>query len=447
MSNNLWNQVLSKLQREINRQAFNTWFENSEGNEIRAGYIQIKVEDDIALKHIETTYNNSIKKILKNITNSDYIIEYITDDFIPEKESIDTNTENILKDKYKQENDSNNYNINPNYTFENFVKGNNNQLAHAVSLSVAKSPGKNVNPFFIYGQPGVGKTHLLHAIGNEILKTMPYKKIMYIAAETFINDFILAIVNQTTESFKIKYRTVDVLLIDDIQFLEKKVETQNEFFHTFNELHNNNKQIIITSDKPPRELSKLEERLKTRFEWGMLTDIQKPDLETREAILRKKAQLENIMISNDIINYIAKNITSSIRALESALNRLKILSEIYNRPITEYDAQKELKVLFDKEISKKITINSIISIVAEKNDVSIEDIKSKSRKSGIVKSRFLAIYLSRKLTDKTTSDIGEAFGGRDHSTIVNAMNNVESEMKKNIEYKEMVETILNEIKQ
>ena len=451
MTDDLWQQVLQKLESEINRQSFNTWFTNTTAQVISDNTIKIKVIDDVASRHIEEYYSEKIKTILFDFKRINFECIFVTDDLKnneeDKKENIEfsTNNNNFIKQPNKYEKKES-LRLNPSYTFENFVIGQNNRLAFAAASAVSKSPAKKYNPLFIYGKPGVGKTHLLHAVGHEILKNMPYKNILYVPSEQFVNEFIFSIMNNTTESFKIKYRNVDILMIDDIQFIEKKEETQNEFFHTFEALHQNDKQIIISSDRPPRELSTLEERLKTRFEWGMITDIQPPNLETREAILQNKARMENITISSDVINYIARRIKSSIRALESALTRLKMISEVYNEPITIHHAQNNLKDIFDNDTSKKLTVEDIMANIAEKENVTVEQLKSKSRQSRIVKPRFISMYLSRKLTNLTTTDIGAKFGGRDHSTVVNAINKIENDIHKNTELKEYLDYLVDELK-
>jgi chromosomal replication initiator protein len=336
--------------------------------------------------------------------------------------------------------------LNPNYTFEYFVIGPNNQFAHAAAWAVAQHPAKQVNPLFIYGSSGLGKTHLLQAVGHYIIAEKPYLKVLFVSTEQFINEFINSIRNQTQESFKIRYRNVDILLIDDIQFLENKEETQNEFFHTFNALYENKKQIIISSDRPPKQIATLADRLRTRFEWGMITDIQPPNLETREAILRNKAEKMNLNISDEAFYFIARRIKSNIRALEAAVNRLKMVSSFHEGPITTEHAKLHLKELFDTDTDKKITLTDIMQKVSRKYDVTPEEIKSNSRHSRIILPRFTAMYLARKLTDMTTTDIGKEFGDRDHSTVVNAVNKIEENLKNNTEFKEQLEDIIVEIR-
>jgi len=422
------------------------WLKDTEPLSIKGDTLQIKVKDDVAVRHLKDKYLKDIEEIIESTTGKKYSCEFITEiEFKDMEKTIQTET---FTDKQQYSKTENNRisPLNENYTFENFVVGPNNQLAHAAAKSVSRSPATQFNPLFIYGGTGLGKTHLIQAIGHYILQERPYLKVLYIPTEQFINEFIYAIQTNTTHSFKIKYRNVDILMIDDIQFLEKKEETQNEFFHTFNTLYENKKQIIISSDRPPKQIATLADRLRTRFEWGMITDIQTPNLETREAILRNKAAKENIVISDEAFNYIARRITSSIRALESALANLRMVYDIYNEPITMKHIKEHLKHLFDEESSRKVTPNDIITKISDIYSISVEDIISKSRQSKIVTPRFVAMYLTRKLTDMTTTDIGKQFGHRDHSTVVNAINKIEEDMKNDADFKEHIEELKVELR-
>ena len=444
MAKKIWDIVLDNLEKRINRQSFNMWLKDTEPLSINGDVLVIKVNDDVAARHLRDQYQKDIEDIIEATTGKKYKCEFVTkpEQNLPKPENlfVDDNENNNPKTTQLRVPQ-----LNPNYTFENFVIGPNNQLAHAAARSVSRSPATQFNPLFIYGGTGLGKTHLIQAIGHYILKERPYLKVLYIATEQFINEFIYSIQTNTQQSFKIKYRNVDILLIDDIQFLEKKEETQNEFFHTFNTLYDNKKQIVISSDRPPKQIATLADRLRTRFEWGMITDIQTPNLETREAILRNKASKENIQISDEAYNYIARRITSSIRALESALANLRMVYDIHNEIITIRHVKEHLKHLFDEETNKKVTPNDIITKIAGLYDVSVEDIISKSRQSRIVMPRFVAMYLTRKLTDLTTTDIGKQFGDRDHSTVVNAINKIEDDIKNDIEFREQIEELKVEL--
>lgn len=436
----IWNKVLNSLGTVLNKQTFDTWLKDTEVLAISDNSIQIKVSDDVASKHISDNYLNQIQEIIKGFSGKNYLFEFITLNQFESK-----NISNI--DSISEHSKKNNHVINQKYTFENFVIGPNNQLAHAAAIAVAKTPSaKNYNPLFIYGSSGLGKTHLLQAIGNHIISEKPYLKVLYLPTDQFITEFVYSIRTNTMESFKIKYRNIDVLLIDDIQFLEKKEETQNEFFHTFNDLHTNKKHIIITSDRPPKQIATLTDRLKTRFEGGMITDIQPPNIETREAILRNKAEKENIVIPDDVLIYIAKRIKSSIRALEAALNRLKMVNSIYQETISIANAKIHLKDLFDDESNKKISPEDIIVKVASKYEINSEEIISKTRHSKVIIPRFIAMYIMRNIIGMTTVEIGKNFGDRDHSTVVNALKKIEEDMKNNIELKEIVDDIIDELK-
>jgi len=446
LSHRIWDNVLTDLEKKINKQSFSMWLKDTQPLSIKGDILQIKVKDDVAVRHLKDKYLKDIEEIIESTTGKKYSCEFITE--IEYKDMEKTDIKEQFADTLQFNNIENNNKspLNQNYTFENFVVGPNNQLAHAAAKSVSRSPATQFNPLFIYGGTGLGKTHLIQAIGHYILQERPYLKVLYIPTEQFINEFIYSIQTNTQHSFKIKYRNVDILMIDDIQFLEKKEETQNEFFHTFNTLYENKKQIIISSDRPPKQIATLADRLRTRFEWGMITDIQTPNLETREAILRNKAAKENMIISDEAFNYIARRITSSIRALESALANLRMVYDIYNEPITMKHIKEHLRHLFDEETSRKVTPNDIISKVSDVYSISVEDIISKSRQSKIVTPRFVAMYLTRKLTDMTTTDIGKQFGHRDHSTVVNAINKIEEDMKNDPDFKEQIEELKVELR-
>lgn len=447
----IWNTVLHSLEASVNKQSFNMWLKDIEPISISNNILTIKVTDEVTRRHISEQYLNQIYSKLKEITGQNYKCELITSNGLSiESEKKDTQnsvsftinnnqqkTRNIMSDMST---------LNPKYTFENFVIGPNNQYAHAAAYSVSQAPGTQVNPLFIYGSTGLGKTHLLQAIGHYISQEKPYLKILFVSTQDFISEFINAIRNRTPESFQIKYRHVDLLLIDDIQFLENKEETQNEFFHVFNQLHENKKQIVISSDRPPKQIATLADRLRTRFEWGMITDIQAPNLETREAILRDKADKEKLIISDEAFNYIARRIKSNIRALEAAVSKLNMISSFSNQEITIDLVKMHLKELFDVDSNKMVSVTDIIKKVSVKFDVSVEDIKSKSRHSRIIQPRFIGMYLARELAGMTTTDIGKEFGDRDHSTVINACNKIFEDMKNDPEFKELIDDLIIELK-
>lgn len=445
MVTEIWGKVLTTIQSNINKQSFDMWLKDTEPVSLMENIIKVKVTDEVARRHISDNYSTLISTIVKDITGDNIYCEFVTGNGYDSVKEAPVSLSAVAPHGDTPP-DHSTQRLYPKYTFENFVVGPNNQLAHAAAVSVSRSPATQYNPLFIYGGTGLGKTHLMQAIGHYIIKERPYLKVLYVPSEEFLNDFLQSIRTNTISSFKIKYRNVDVLLIDDIQFIEKKEQTQEEFFHTFNTLHNNKKQIVISSDRPPKELSTLEERLRTRFEWGLITDIQPPNLETREAILRNKAERENMNIPDEVLNYIARRIKSSIRALEAALIRLNAVALIENEPISISHAKIHLKDLFDEDTQKKISLSDIMLKVTTKFDVSIEELVSKSRHSKIVQPRFIAMYLARKLTEMTTIEIGKEFGDRDHSTVLNAMNNVERMIKEDEEFQELIDDMLNEMR-
>ena len=334
--------------------------------------------------------------------------------------------------------DENDLPLNPKYVFDTFVVGNSNRFAHAASLAVAESPSRAYNPLFIYGGVGLGKTHLMHAIAHYILNKSPLNRVVYVSSETFTNELINCIKDDRINQFRAKYREKDVLLIDDIQFLEKKERTQEEFFHTFNALYEANRQIIVSSDRPPKELSTLEDRLRSRFEWGLITDIQPPDLETRVAILRKKAQLENLSVPDEALEYIVFRITSNIRELEGALTRLLAYSQLHNAPITIELTQEALHNILPEKKPQPITISRIQSVVAEEFNLRPEDLCARRRTRNLVVPRQIAMYLSRELTDASLPKIGDEFGGRDHTTVIHGCDKVASELENNPELRSLL---------
>jgi len=332
------------------------------------------------------------------------------------------------------------------YTFSTFIVGSSNKFAHAASLAVAANPANAYNPLFIYGASGLGKTHLLTAICNEISKNMPDKYIIFVNGEEFTNELIQAIRYESTRDFHDKYRRADVLLVDDVQFIGGKEQTQEEFFHTFNSLYQDNKQIILTSDRPPKEIKTLEERLRTRFEWGLLADIQPPDFETRTAIIRRKAELLDIDIPTEVSEYIANRLKNNIRQLEGTVKKLKAYKLIQNSPPTLIMAQNAIRDILNDSQPVPVTIDRIISEVGRTYSISPQDIRSNKRSANISSSRQIAMYVVRDITQISMSAIGEEFGGRDHSTVVYATQQVEKRMLKDPRYKEMVEDIIKNIR-
>ena len=435
----IWQETLSLLEKELIRPSFETWIKVLSPLSFENGTFEIGTTRLIVKEWVETRYLSLIRKSMEVILNQPVIISITTvpvdsahpinDPLVPTTPPFElpkspaTNMYSPARTKIEE----NVSPLNPKYTFDSFVIGNSNRFAHAASLAVAEMPAKVYNPFFIYGGVGLGKTHLMHAIGHRILQIHPENKVLYISSEKFTNDFINAIMSGHPESFRNRYRNIDVLLIDDIQFLAKKEQTQEEFFHTFNALHEANKQIIISSDRPPKDIPTLEDRLRSRFEWGLTTDIQSPDLETRIAILRKKALLENITMPNDVIVYISTRIDNNIRELEGAFNRVNAYSFLNRRPITIELAMESLKDLFPKDKTNQVTPQRIQEIVVAHFRIKIEDLVSKRRTRNVTVPRQLAMYLCRELTDWSLPKIGEFFGGRDHTTVIHAYEKVNRE--------------------
>lgn len=336
--------------------------------------------------------------------------------------------------------------LNPKYTFDTFVIGNSNRFAHAASLAVAEAPAQAYNPLFIYGGVGLGKTHLMHAIGHYILDQNPDTKVVYVSSEKFTNELINSIRDDRNNEFRNKYRNVDVLLVDDIQFIAGKESTQEEFFHTFNALHDANKQIIISSDRPPKEIPTLEDRLRSRFEWGLISDIQPPDLETRIAILKKKAKVENIDVPDDVMLYIASKIKSNIRELEGALIRIVAYSSLTNKKITTELAEEALKDIISEDRPREVNVDLIKKIVSDEYKIRIEDFNSRKRTRAIAYPRQIAMYLTRELTDLSLPKIGDEFGGRDHTTVMHAHDKITEDILSSEEFKEKIENIVSNIK-
>lgn len=331
------------------------------------------------------------------------------------------------------------------YTFETFIVGNSNKFAHAASVAVAANPGNAYNPLFIYGSSGLGKTHLLYAICAEIAQNMPDKRIIFVKGEEFTNELINAIYSETTQNFHDKYRQSDILLVDDIQFIGGKESTQEEFFHTFNSLYQDGKQIILTSDRPPKEIKTLEDRLRTRFEWGLLADVQPPDFETRTAILRRKAMMLNFEIPTDVCEYIANRLKTNIRQLEGTVKKLEAFQRLEGRAPTIQNAQTAIRDILYDDQPVPITVDRIITEVGRTYGVSSSDIRSNKRSSTISSARQVSIYVVREITQISLASIGEEFGGRDHSTVSYAIKNVENKLKKDSRYREIVEDIIKNI--
>jgi len=437
---NLWNQALDILETELSKPSFETWLKNTELIAIKKNKAFISVPNEFAKDWLESRYHHLIKGTLELILKEDMLLTFVLPN---EKGSIPIKEENTTN---KQDNYPLPVHLNPKYTFDSFVIGNSNRFAHAASLAVAESPAKAYNPLFIYGGVGLGKTHLMHAIGHYVLSNFPNHKVEYFSSEKFTNELINAIRDDKTVQFRNKYRNIDVLLIDDIQFLEKKERTQEEFFHTFNALHEANKQIIISSDRPPKEISTLEDRLRSRFEWGLITDMQPPDFETRIAILRKKASMESVDLPNEVMVFIANKIQSNIRELEGALIRVAAYASLTNKEMNPELAAEVLKDIVQSAEPKPLTIELIQKVVANHFGLKVEEFKSKKRTRSIAYPRQIAMYISRELTDSSLPRIGEKFGGRDHTTVIHAHDKIAKEIITNHSSIELVNELINKVK-
>ncbi|HCR83203.1 chromosomal replication initiator protein DnaA [Muricomes intestini] len=418
-----WEQILNKMKSEYcsSNIAYNTWVAPLTVYEVTEDTVYILVKLKASLEHIEDKYLLPFKVCVAEVTGKEYEISFVTEDNLIIKEK----KENTAKKK-KSNAIFANANLNPKYTFDTFVVGSNNSFAHAASLAVSESPGEIYNPLFIYGGVGLGKTHLMHSIAHFILENDPTKKVLYVTSETFTNELIdsLKIGKTGNElamtTFREKYRNNDVLLIDDIQFIIGKESTQEEFFHTFNHLHVSGKQIIISSDKPPKDIETLEARLRTRFEWGLIADISTPDYETRMAILRKKEELDGLEryhIPDDVLQYIANNIKSNIRELEGSLNKLIALANLENKPIDIPLAAEALKDMVSPDSNREVTPELIIDVVSEHFNVPIPELKGKKRSAEIVLPRQIIMYLCRTMTETPLKTIGIILGGKDHASV------------------------------
>ena len=444
--NELWGKTLNIIKGEMSEVSFNTWIKSCEPISISLNTIKISVPNSFTQDILEKRYKDLLANSIQAICSKLYNIEFlIATDLQPDEQTI--KIENKRKQNVITVNDEMTTTLNPKYTFDSFVIGNSNRFAHAASLAVAESPAKAYNPLFIYGGVGLGKTHLMHAIGHYILQNNPNSKVVYVSSEKFTNELINSIKDDKNEEFRQKYRNVDILLIDDIQFIGGKERTQEEFFHTFNALHDANKQIILSSDRPPKEIPTLEDRLRSRFEWGLIADIQIPDFETRMAILKKKAEVENLNVPNEVMVYIATKIKSNIRELEGALIRIVAYSSLTNRQITVELATEALKDIISKKQGKNITISIIQDVVSSYFDLRVEELKSQRRTRNVSNPRQIAMYLSRKLTDMSLPKIGEEFGGRDHSTVIHAYEKISDNLKTDESLQHTIADIIKKLTQ
>ncbi|RBW69151.1 chromosomal replication initiator protein DnaA [Bacillus taeanensis] len=441
----LWNKALGEIEKKLSKPSFETWLKSTAAHSLEADTLTITAPNEFARDWLESRYSGLISDTIQDITGTALDVKFIIP---PNQLEEEMELEQIKKPPKItiESEEAQKSMLNPKYTFDTFVIGSGNRFAHAASLAVAEAPAKAYNPLFIYGGVGLGKTHLMHAIGHYVIDHNKNAKVVYLSSEKFMNEFINSIRDNKTVNFRNKYRNVDVLLIDDIQFLAGKEQTQEEFFHTFNALHEESKQIVISSDRPPKEIPTLEDRLRSRFEWGLITDITPPDLETRIAILRKKAKAENLDIPNEVMLYIANQIDTNIRELEGALIRVVAYSSLINQDMNADLAAEALKDIIPSSKPKVITIPNIQAVVGEKFNVKIEDFPAKKRTKSVAFPRQIAMYLSRELTDYSLPKIGEEFGGRDHTTVIHAHEKISKLINSDPELKQQINEVVEEVK-
>lgn len=434
----IWERIVEVIKSDLTPTSYNTWLVHIKPLTIIDNVLFLSTPNTFTKNIINGRYINIIYDATSKATNKLYEIKILSEDeeeYREIKESLEK--ENLTESTTLST-------LNPKYTFDTFVVGNSNKLAHAACLAVAQAPAKAYNPLFIYGGVGLGKTHLMHAIGHFINKHQSGYKIMYVTSETFTNELVNSIKDDKNEEFRNKYRNIDVLLIDDIQFIAKKERTQEEFFHTFNTLYEANKQIVISSDRPPKEIPTLEERLRSRFEWGLIADIQPPDYETRIAILKKKAQTENLNIPDEVLAYVAEKIQSNIRELEGALIRIVAFSNLTKSNIDLELTKHALKEIVGNK-TRKITVKLIQEEVCKYYNIKLEDFRSRKRTKNIAYPRQIAMYLARELTDLSLPKIGEEFG-KDHTTVIHAYEKISNEIKQDELLSRQIEELKKRIK-
>ncbi len=457
----VWQQCLDVLERHLPKSSIENWLRTTKPLAVVEDTIIVGVQGEFAKDRIESRYGVMLRQALQDLTNRNMNLKFVSnpnviEDLEPSNGAVSnsgavevavTASAAHLPNQYQSYPTEGMFKpMNPKYTFETFVVGNSNRFAHAASLAVAETPARAYNPLFIYGGVGLGKTHLMHAIGHFVIAQNPVTRVAYVSTETFTNEFINALRDNSTLDFQNRYRHVDVLLIDDIQFLAGKERTQEEFYHTVNAIYEANKQIVISSDRPPKEIPTLEDRLRSRFEWGLICDIQAPDLETRIAILRKRAQMESLNVPDEVIGYIAANIETNIRELEGALTRVVAYSGMMRSPVTYDLAMFALKDILPPSRPKQITIDSIKEVVAKHYNLKLQDFEVRKRTRNVAFPRQIAMYLSRELTDCSLPKIGEEFGGRDHTTVIHAYDKISDDIKQDPSFAAIVDLLVNRIR-
>lgn len=452
----IWVKCKEKFKESVNEKIFDVWIKPIMPLEVTDTYYKVAVKNTFFKNMLEENYASVIEGILSGIMgkNIKLLIETMDNgtskaapqEQTPEVKQPKTQQQQLFNEKTSSQ-ETVESNLNPKFVFETFVIGNSNRFAHAAAQAVANNPAHAYNPLFLYGGVGLGKTHLMHAIGNRIKQNNPSMKVLYTSSEKFTNEIINSIQNKNTEAFRQKYRNIDCLIIDDIQFLKGKEQTQVEFFHTFNALKDANKQIIISSDRPPREIETLEDRLRSRFDQGLTADIQPPDLETRMAILRTKAASDHIQMPNDVITLLATNIATNIREIEGAYTKIVAYTSLMDMPITVETAQKVLTDMGNTVKTRTITFEGIIKVVAEHYNIKEEELFNKKRTQNIAYPRQIAMYLCRELADLSYPRIGELFGGRDHTTVIHAYEKISKNKNTNLALQSELQEMTNILRQ
>jgi chromosomal replication initiator protein len=442
MHQNLWNETLNLVSHELSYQEYNTWINQLQYLSGDEKGITLAVPSRLAKDIIKERYQKIIQEKIKELVGKSLLLRIEVD-----KTHVNNTPQHgkRVSPNKKQTEDARHSLFNPKYRFENFVVGSSNDLAAAAAKKIAQHPGKYWNPYFLYGGVGLGKTHILHAIGHILVDKFPELKILYITGESFMNDYITSIQKGTMNSFRIKYRKADLLLIDDVHSIQGKEGTMEELFHTFNTLYASKKQMVFTSDRPPKELRKLEDRLRSRFEWGLTADIQPPNFEMRESILRQKVMGESYDVPEEVMRFIAESFTWNIRELESALYKLFAYHDLVNENITLVLAKRALKDMITVKNAEDISIDLVQKKVANAYNISFSDMKSKKRAKNIALPRQIAMYIARKLTDYSTTEIGNEFGGKDHSTVIHATSKIKGRYENEDAFRYRVDRIIKEI--
>ncbi len=445
----LWDDTLTHLELNLSPQHFSTWIKPLKLVKIEQDMVYLEVPNRFVLDWVKENYSKLIQKILSELSAVTYRLQFTIDskikDSIPQKTATtETTSPTIVKQKLIKNSHSADINLNRKYTFDEFVAGSSNQFAYAAAMAVANNPATTYNPLFIYGGVGLGKTHLVNAIGNAILKKSPQMRICYYTSEKFMNELINSLRYNRMDEFRNKFRSMDVILIDDIQFIAGKERTQEEFFHTFNALYESHKQIIVTSDKFPKDIPGLEERLRSRFEWGLIADIQPPDVETKLAILKMKAEHNSIKIPEDVALFLANSICNNVRELEGYLIRIGAYASLTSVPVSLEMARDVLKDIL-VERNRELSVEEILKRVSIHFNMKISDMKSAKRLKAVVLPRQIAMYLSRQLTSCSYPEIGDRFGGKDHSTIIHAIRKIEKLMKEDFQLRTTIENLRKEL--